>query len=194
MKKKCPWKNLKNPRRVPMKKKCPVKIYLNSYPRNTKWCPWKKVRKYARETIKVPVKNKYIVILSYIVKPVFRCFFWHHVLAVRKFIFLLYGLMKSASTARTSITGRAKNLSLVPSTHKTPKSRSNVLNFQNFCPWKYETCPWKKWNLCPWKLFCSPWKKPKNYQKVPVKNESGREKGENLAKKWAWKTVFAREK
>ena len=27
-----------------------------------------------------------------------------------------------------------------------------------------------------------------------MKNESGREKGENLAKKWAWKTVFAREK
>ena len=40
--------------------------------------------------------------------------------------------MKSTSTARTSITGRAKNLSLVPNTHKTPKSRNNVLNFQNF--------------------------------------------------------------
>ena len=37
-------------------------------------------------------------------------------------------------------------------------------------------------------------KKTKNYQKVPVKNESGREKGKNLAKKWSLKTVFAREK
>ena len=27
-----------------------------------------------------------------------------------------------------------------------------------------------------------------------MKNKSGREKRENLAKKWAWKTVFAREK
>ena len=131
--------------------------------------------------VKYPWKNTYIVLLSYIVKPVFRCFFWHHVLALRKFIFLLYGLMKLASTARTFITGRAKSLSLVPSTHKTPKTRSNVLNFQNFCPWKYETCPWKKWNLCPWKLFCSPWKKPKTYLKVPVKKvkilpKSGREK------------------
>ena len=34
----------------------------------------------------------------------------------------------------------------------------------------------------------------KKSKKVPVKNKSGREKGQNMAKKWAWKKVFAREK
>ena len=94
----CPWKinarekTWKPSKRAREKKKLPVKIYLNLCPWNSKWCPWKKVRKYARETIKVPVKKQIpiLYLLLYIVKPVFRCFFWHHVLAVQIYLSALW--------------------------------------------------------------------------------------------------------
>ena len=51
VKNKYPWKNLRNPRKEP------VKIFLKVCPWNSKWCPWKKIAKYARETIQNPLVN-----------------------------------------------------------------------------------------------------------------------------------------
>ena len=51
VKNKCPWKNLKNPRKEL------VKIFLKVCPWNSKRCPWKKNANYARETIQNPLVN-----------------------------------------------------------------------------------------------------------------------------------------
>ena len=46
----------------------------------------------------------------------------------------------------------------------------------------------------PVKTDFLPVKKTKKFPKSAREKKSGREKGEKLAKKWAWKQIFAREK
>ena len=48
-------------------------------------------------------------------------------------------------------------------------------------------------NLCPWNRFFLPVKKREKKRKC-AREKKGREKGQNLAKKWAWKPFFPREK